>query len=706
MVDVRATGAARVVSPSEKPGERRPPSLRTHLIGLVLAAVLPALAIGGAAAWHLADSYRTAFEDRLHDTARALALYLDGEMASRISSVASMAASPLLQRDDLAAFHSWARETAEALDGWVVVNDAAPAHQQVLNTALPLGAPMPSPSLPGAGAWDVIRRAVETGRPAMSDLFVGRALGRPVVAAAAPAMQDGRITRVVVLVMDPRRLAEQLREHAPSGGAYVSVADGAGRIVARSRDQERYVGTTPPSRSVPAAERARRVFTARSVYGDATLFSAQPLRAAEGWSVVVGELYARYRATWLGPLAVLAATAVGALGLGLLIATGLARRILRPVTSLVHRADATAAGDVAPPATPPAPVAEFEALRKASDRAEAALAAREAEYRAIFETVAAGVCEVDAASRRYRRVNRRFCEIVGRSEAELLERLGPEDLCRPLDRGHVPVLHALDRGEESEGEYGLQRPDGTVVWVRSNSAVLARDAQGRPTRAVSVLQDITEKRRAEEERELLAHEVNHRAKNLLAVVQSMLALTRLDSPAAAAALKARVAALGRVHSLLAEEGWAGVELSDLASRELAGFADQSISISGPAVHLRAQAVQPFAMVLHELATNAVKYGALSRSDGEVDLSWSVSNSPDDVLTLQWIERGGPVLTGPPGRGGFGTRVVDSTVRGVGGEVSRQWRDSGLVCRIVVPLVRIAVVPYGRQAATAGLIQTS
>ncbi len=706
MVDVRATGATRVVSPGEKPGKQHPPSLRTHLIGLVLAAVLPALAIGAAAAWHLADSYRTAFEDRLHDTANALALYLEGEIESRINTVTSMAASPSLARDDLEAFHSWARVTADALGGWVIVNDAAPGHQQVLNTTLPLGAPMPSPSTPGAGAWDVIRRAVETGRPAMSNLFVGRAVRQPVVAAAAPAMQDGRITRVVVLVMDPRRLAELLREHAPSGGAYVSVADGEGRIVARSRDQERYVGTVPPSRSVSVAERAQRVFTARSVYGDATLFSAQPLRAAPGWSVVVGEPYARYRATWLAPLAVLAATAAGALALGLVIAAGLARRILRPVTSLVHRADATASGDVAPPTIPSAPVAEFETLRKASERAERSLAAREAEYRAIFETVAAGVCEVDATSRRYRRVNRRFCEIVGRSQADLLGRLGPDDLSRPLDKGHVPVLHALDRGEETEGEYGLQRPDGTLVWVRASSAVLARDAQGRPTRAVSVVQDITEKRRAEAERELLAHEVNHRGKNLLAVVQSMLALTRLDSPTAAAAVRARVAALARVHSLLAEEGWAGVELTDLASRELAAFNDDSISIAGPAVHLRAQAVQPIAMVLHELATNAVKYGALSRAGGQVDLSWSLSGMHDEVVTLDWSERGGPALRGPPTSGGFGTRVIDSTVRGVGGEIRREWHNRGLVCRIAVPLVRIVAAPEVRQGTRAGYLQAS
>ncbi|WP_043341973.1 PAS domain S-box protein [Belnapia moabensis] len=695
---VTGSGTAAQADPGEARAERRPPGLQFHLVSLVLASLLPALTIGGAAAWHLAESYSRSFEARLQDTARALALYLDGEIEHQVAAVVALAASPTLERDDLAAFGPWARRVGEALGGWVIVNDAAPGHRQLLNTNLPEGALLPPPSPPGEGAWDVIRRAVETGQPAVSDLFVGRASGRAVVAIAAPVLRQGQITRVVVLGIDPARLSGKLQAKGPSGDAFVSVADRQGRIVARSRDHERFLGTVPRSRSVPDTERSRGVFKAQSVYGDTALFSAQPIPAAAGWTLVVAEPYARYRASWFGPVAALVASAAAAVAIGLAVAGVLARRILRPVNALVLRADARAAGRDGGGPTPPASVAEFEVLRVASERAEAALAAREAEFRAIFETAATGVVEVDARTRRYIRVNRRFCEIAGRSKEELVGGLGPDDLCHPADRERVAANLAIAGNGEVEQECRLLRPDGTVIWVRASASISVRDADGKPLRAVSVLQDITERRRAEEARTLLTREVDHRAKNALAVVQAAVRLTpRADAAAYARSIEGRVGNLARAHTLLANAQWSGADLGALARAELDAFVSTRgdavgdlprVELDGPPVTLAPGAAQGLAMTLHELATNATKHGALSVAGGHVRLSWTVDREAD-LLRLRWAESGGPHVGGPPSVRGFGSRVVESTLRRqLGGTLRPAWHADGLVLEADLPLARV------------------
>ncbi|MBL6080084.1 PAS domain S-box protein [Belnapia sp. T18] len=682
-------------------GRRRLPGLRAYLLGLVLAVLVPALGVAGAAAWNLASSYRHAFEARLQDTAQALALYLDSELRVQLAAVSALASSPLLELDDLSAFGDWAGKVSGSVGGWVVVNDAAPGHRQLLNTALPAGAPLPPPSRPGEGAWDVIRRAVETRQPVVSDFFVGRGTGRPLVAVAAPASRQGQVSRVVVLAMDPGRLSQQLRTMRSSGGAFVSVADGQGRIVARSRDHERFLGVVPPSRSVPEVERERGLFRSQSVYGEDALYAARRLHAAPGWTVAVAEPYASYRASWLVPLAVLVGGGVVALALGLAIAARLARQVLRPVEALVQRAESVAeagSGRMQPSLmTTGAGVAEFETLRAASERAEESLAAREAEFRAIFETAAAGVAEIDAQTRRYLRVNRRFCEISGRSETELVEGLSPEDVIHVEDRNRIPSTISLEHGETAEGELRLVRSDGTVVWLRVSAGVSVRDAEGRPLRVVSVVQDVTGRRQAEEARTLLAREVDHRAKNVLAVVQAALRLTpKHDAAAYARAVEGRVSALARAHTLLADAQWVGADLHSLAEAELKAFLSARdgepgnapiASLKGPPVLLSPAATQPFSVVLHELATNATKHGALSLPGGQVKLAWRIDEAAGQ-MRLCWMERGGPPVPGPPERQGFGSRFVEATVLDqLGGAIRRSWDPAGLVCEIEVPVSR-------------------
>ena len=205
------------------------------------------------------------------------------------------------------------------------------------------------------------------------------------------------------------------------------------------------------------------------------------------------------------------------------------------------------------------------------------------------------------------------------------------------------------------------------------------------------------RRHAEALQALLAREVDHRAKNILAVVQSVLRLTpKGDAAAYASAVEGRVAALARAHALLAESAWAGADLRAVAERELAPYAGNGAapeaggavaSLEGPPIPLAAAAVQPLAVVLHELATNAAKHGALSRPGGRVRLSWRIDRGRG-LLLLRWAESGGPTVAGPPSRRGFGSKVIDATARGqLGGTVALAWDAVGLRADIAFPLGR-------------------
>ncbi|MGG5819663.1 PAS domain S-box protein [Falsiroseomonas sp. HW251] len=332
---------------------------------------------------------------------------------------------------------------------------------------------------------------------------------------------------------------------------------------------------------------------------------------------------------------------------------------------------------------------------------EAQLAASEAEFRAIFENSIVGKSQTDPETLRYVRVNKSLCEITGYSEQELLS-MTFLDVTHPEDRAgnEAGFRAAVAAGEPYRVEKRVRRKDGAIRWVLISASLLPATAV-RQARAISVMQDITERRRAEERQALLAGELDHRAKNALAVVQAALRLTpKCDAHAYARAIEGRVAALARAHTILAVGKWERAALRELIEAELATFqpdasgeADavtsyQRVMLNGPDLPLASQAVQAISMALHELATNAAKYGALSVPEGRVVVCWKLDGQFGQ-LVLTWRECGGPRLTGTPSRRGFGSRVIEATVQNqLGGRVECDWDDAGLVCTIAVPIARV------------------
>jgi integral membrane sensor domain MASE1/two-component sensor histidine kinase/CheY-like chemotaxis protein len=276
--------------------------------------------------------------------------------------------------------------------------------------------------------------------------------------------------------------------------------------------------------------------------------------------------------------------------------------------------------------------------------------------------------------------------------------LHPED----RDRANAAVLGAVARREDFDTEYRVTLPDGTVRWLVGRGRLLC-DASGRPERMMGINLDITARKEAEERQALLAREVDHRAKNALAVVQSLVRLTRADRPAEfAKALEGRIAALARAHTLLAAERWTGGGLRPLLEEELAAYQPTGqVVLQGPPVTLKVDAVQPLSLCLHELATNAAKYGALSIPGGRVEVAWEVEGS---ALGLTWRETGGPRILAPPARAGFGSRLLDAAARGqLGGDVALDLRPGGLVCRLRIAGDRLQEVGGGARAAAVAAL---
>lgn len=325
-------------------------------------------------------------------------------------------------------------------------------------------------------------------------------------------------------------------------------------------------------------------------------------------------------------------------------------------------------------------------------RAEAALRAERDRMRSYLEVADVMLLALDEQGR-IETINRKGAEILGHSDHHALigrdwfELAIPAPLQAETRRLFAEYLGG-DRKDGSTVEGVIMRPDGSERRIAWRNAVL-RDGDGRGVGTLSSGDDVTEQREAEARERLLVQEVDHRAKNLLAVVQSVVQLTRgEDMRAFKEAVTGRIQSLARTHGLLAAGRWEGADLKQLMIDELAPYArgdEARVAIGGPAFRLRPSAAQALALVVHELATNAAKYGALSTAEGRVTIAWKMAS---DTLTIDWREDGGPPVA-VPSRSGFGTVVLTTSVeRQLRGAVTLDWRPKGLAATLALPMAEV------------------
>ena len=326
-------------------------------------------------------------------------------------------------------------------------------------------------------------------------------------------------------------------------------------------------------------------------------------------------------------------------------------------------------------------------------RAEEGLKASEERLRLATQAARLGLFEIDWKSNR-RHWSKELRDLIAVPEdvdisddADLLHRVITSE-SQERFRQRLAASLDPDGSREYEDEHEIVRMDGSRRFVLIRGRTLFEDSlQGpRPTRSVGLMMDITERKKAERQRELLLRELDHRLKNVFATVSSMIGMTARSASSVAdyaASLRDRLYALSAVHNLVR-----GADLDNTASLAMitrtitTGGLRDKIVVNGPEVIVTAAMAIALGMILNELLTNAIKYGALAREGGVVELTWSVQ---EQDLLLRWQEMGGPAVV-KSGKTGFGTRMIEQNVAVMGGSLDFEWRTGGVVVTLVCPML--------------------
>ncbi len=328
-------------------------------------------------------------------------------------------------------------------------------------------------------------------------------------------------------------------------------------------------------------------------------------------------------------------------------------------------------------------------------RAEDALREREQLYRLIVQSARDYAIFTTDLQGRITSWNRGATQVLGWEESEALGRPNailytPEDHLTGVPEEEM--AQALEHGHSERNRWHI-RSDRTRIWATEVVTPL-QDGAGKAHGFLKILRDRTEQRHEEEKRQLLLAELNHRVKNTLAIVQSLAFQTARSAatPAEMAeTLDARLDALAGAYDLLTRQTWKGAMLAEVVQATLKPYKHETeqVRISGPDLMLRPNAALVLHMALHELATNAAKYGALSEPGGALSVTWSLDRPPDAAggsrLELVWTEQGGPKVKPEPQRG-FGTRLIEDSVSyQLGGKATLRFHEQGVECRLLAPL---------------------
>jgi PAS domain S-box-containing protein len=325
--------------------------------------------------------------------------------------------------------------------------------------------------------------------------------------------------------------------------------------------------------------------------------------------------------------------------------------------------------------------------------AERALSESEQRFRLAAGAVVGMVYDWDAHTGRVFRSEGLYDLVGVRSDQAPVGREWWWTRVHPDDRDKVSLRRAeilsggLDRFEHG---YRIRHENGSWIEILDRGAVL-RDEGGRTHRIIGTVTDVTQRRQAEERQTLLLAELDHRVKNMLAVVQSVVMQTRTSAESLdgfAVALEGRLHAMARTHSLLTQSRWEGARLDAIVAEELSPYSGETgrVSVAGPELVLRPKAAMALSLACHELATNAAKYGSLSRPGGRVQVVWSVVQG---CVRLSWAESGGPPVKRPERRG-FGLQAIERILGyELSGRAQVEFHPGGLSCRIEVPVRELA-----------------
>jgi two-component sensor histidine kinase len=527
-----------------------------HLLTVVAIVLIPLIAFSAALIWQFDSAERTRVEREAVELGKRVSAVTDRKLSATLGALQVLATSRLISDRNDADLYKQAEEVKQIIGGEVIIKDVS--GQQIVNTRLPFGAVLPS-SLPEAD-----KLALQSGRPFISDVFIGTVSKQPVISLYAPVIREGVVTGLVITGYSPDYFAASLVDQKLPPDWVVVIVDGGFKIVARSRRQEEFVGSlTGPN--------VRQNDAPFATWSGQTLDGVQVLSALyrsefSGWRTVVGV-----------PEAIIAAT-----------------------------------------------------------------------YRSFVRWLA-------------------FVGFLALAASVVVAMLFSRSMTVPLEQLSGAAL-ALGRGES----FNPISSNITEINTISRSLTQASD-------------DLAKHNRTNES---LINELNHRVKNTLASVQAIASqtFTRSSNPEEfKAAFEGRLLALSKTHNALTETGWLGADLQDLIGTVCSALCSEGqLSTHGEKIDLPPRSALNLGLILHELCTNAAKYGALSVLAGRIEVSWTKEGS---ILQFKWEEKNGPPVSKPTRRG-FGSRFIVSSLRDEPGEeVDFQYRQTGLVVTAKIALAR-------------------
>jgi len=493
-----------------------------------------------------------------------------------------------------------------------------------------------------------------------------------------PVQIEGESRYALVRSPNPHAFAGLVAANQLPPGWHAVVSDATHRVIAGSQDA--FIG-----QELPPTQRHRagsgRVFEFIDSEGRPSL-QAYAWSELTGWQTAVWApkalLQAPVQALWwsLGYIALLAFAIVVtlALWLGLIIAR-----------SIGHAARAAiASGEDGPVLPSETPVAEVNSLMAELRERTDLLRDSERQLRLVTDNVRVAIARCDTEAR-YKFVNRHYAERRGLTPEQVVGKSVLEVVGEKAWATFEPYFRECLAGKATEFELEVDLPyrAGELQFVLCSYEPEWRDEK--IVGLIAAITNITGLKRAEAAVHLLMREVNHRAKNMLSVVQAIAHQTVASNPEDfVERFSERIQALSANQDLLVRNEWKGVEIEDLVQAQLAPFADlvgSRVAVHGPKLHLNPASAQAIGLALHELATNAGKYGALSTDIGRVDINWGTDG---DTFTMSWTEREGPPVS-PPERRGFGTVVIEAMAeRSLDGAVDLDYAPSGVTWRLTCP----------------------
>lgn len=634
-------------------------------------------------------SQQQTYREQSIDLARQSAAVVDGELRDMLVRVDGLARSAAFEEGDLARMHAEARRLVAGTDQIILLRDLA--RRQFINTQVDFGSPIP----PEVALTAEELSAFQAGQPRVSNVYPSPISGEPRIAVVRPmALRDG--TPALLAITAPTLALNRVLTPSVPENWVIGVGDRSGVYVTRSARHDEVSGKPGVAEYLNKAVGKLGSFTSGNQFGE-QLLAGYYRSEFSGWLYAANISLAIVEAPlWRSLFSVLGMGAV-ALAISLLLAFLMGKVLTGETRQLAAQALALGAGRQVQPLE--TRFAEFELVSDALVDADARIRERTSELEAVLDTVPVAVWFTYDPSGRQVIRNRYALDLMGLPADQVKPFGSPDEVIdtvamkdgQVVGREDRPLTKAM-RGEQTDHEEFLYRLPSGVELILLSSARSIRDLNSKIVGAVQVSIDITERKRAETQRRLLAKELDHRVKNNLAIVQALVQQTLRSADNLADAqidVVARLAALASAHDILTRNAWLEGDLqTTIEATVLAQSPSDRVILEGPQVSLSPSQVMTISLAMHELTTNAIKYGALSNETGKVFIRWRISEDQARELVVEWTEQGGPPV-GQPGKRGFGSRLLERMTASEGGRATRVFEPEGLSCMLELPVQAIA-----------------